>query len=46
MNALEAEVDRLGKEIVRLEDETKFLHELLEHRTSKGELPPGEDPTA
>ncbi len=45
MNALEAEVERLGKEVNRLEEETTFLHNLLESRASKGELPPGEDAT-
>jgi hypothetical protein len=45
MNALESEVERLGKEMNRLEEETKFLHQLLEGRATKGELPPGDKPT-
>jgi hypothetical protein len=42
MAALEAEVERLGKEISRLEEETAFLHKLLEDRAPRAELPPGE----
>lgn len=44
MAQLEAEVDRLGKEVNRLDEETAFLHKLLENRspTHSGELPPGE----
>ena len=43
MNALESEVERLGREVNRLEEETKSLHELLESRATRGELPPGEN---
>lgn len=43
MNQLEAEVDRLSKEVSRLDEETAFLHKLLEDRpASTKELPPGE----
>ena len=47
MNALEAEVERLGREVSRLEEETTFLHKLLENRTAghSGELPPGDRPS-
>jgi hypothetical protein len=46
MNALEAEVERLGKEVNRLEEETTFLHKLLDSRSRAqgGELPPGDQP--
>lgn len=41
LQALESEVDRLGKEIMRLEEETQFLHRLLEAKPAKPhELPP------
>jgi hypothetical protein len=40
---LENEVDRLNQLIARLEEETSFLHNLLEERpTPEGLLPPGE----
>lgn len=39
---LEGEVDRLGKEITRLEDESQFLHRLLEEKRVPDALPPGE----
>ena len=44
MIALETEVERLGREVSRLEEETTFLHKLLENRTAGhgGELPPGD----
>jgi hypothetical protein len=45
MAALETEVERLSKEVHRLEQETTFLHQLLESRATMGELPPGEDPS-
>ncbi|HSL69983.1 MAG TPA: hypothetical protein VK864_07050 [Longimicrobiales bacterium] len=43
MAALEAEIERLGKEVNRLDEETTFLHKLLENRPAEapGELPPG-----
>ena len=41
---LENEVERLSKEVLRLEDETVFLHRLLESKPSpKGQLPPASD---
>jgi hypothetical protein len=40
--ALEAEVDRLTKEVSRLDEETAFLHKLLEERAPQAQLPPGE----
>lgn len=42
LTALETEVERLNSEILRLEEETTFLHQLLESKPrTKGELPPG-----
>ncbi|HET9439318.1 MAG TPA: hypothetical protein VFO52_04075 [Longimicrobiales bacterium] len=39
--ALENEVERLNGEVLRLEEETQFLHRLLESKPSpRGELPP------
>jgi hypothetical protein len=41
--ALEGEVDRLTKELQRLDEESAFLHRLLEERSSpEGLLPPGD----
>jgi hypothetical protein len=40
--ALEAEIERLTREVNRLDEETTFLHQLLEQRTPPPELPPGE----
>ncbi|MGQ0561421.1 MAG: hypothetical protein ACT443_06050 [Gemmatimonadota bacterium] len=40
---LEAEVERLSTELLRLDEETTFLHRLLESKPqSQPELPPGE----
>ena len=42
---LEGEVDRLGSELVRLEEESQFLHKLLTERTGterRPALPEGE----
>lgn len=40
--ALEAEVDRLNREVTRLDEETEFLHKLLESKPQSPEsLPPG-----
>jgi hypothetical protein len=41
LNALETEVERLGREVQRLDEESAFLHRLLEGRTPE-QLPPGE----
>jgi hypothetical protein len=42
LTALENEVERLNSEILRLEEDTTFLHKLLESKPqTKGELPPG-----
>lgn len=38
---LEGEVDRLGKEMGRLEEETQFLQKLLAERPEPESLPPG-----
>lgn len=40
--ALESEVERLSAEVLRLEEETEFLHKLLASEPRpKGDLPPG-----
>lgn len=38
---LEGEVDRLGKDLGRLDEESQFLQKLLEERPEPGALPPG-----
>lgn len=44
MAALEGEVDRLGREVARLDEENAFLQRLLEERPApEGLLPPGEE---
>jgi hypothetical protein len=43
--ALESEVDRLGRELQRLDEESAFLHRLLESKAPPEQLPPG-DPAA
>jgi hypothetical protein len=41
---LEGEVERLSQELVRLEEESRFLHQLLEERHGGAEaLPPGDE---
>lgn len=41
---LEGEVERLSEEVCRLDEESRFLHQLLEERPGgKGALPPGDD---
>jgi len=43
---LEGEVERLSKEVGRLDDESQFLQKLLEERPGgAGALPPGDDNT-
>jgi hypothetical protein len=39
---LEGEVERLNHELLRLDEETTFLHRLLENKPLPPELPPGE----
>jgi hypothetical protein len=41
---LEGEVDRLARELQRLDEESAFLHELLEKKRTPDALPPGEQP--
>jgi hypothetical protein len=41
MAALETEVERLGKEVNRLEEEATFLRQLLTEKPKPPELPPG-----
>ncbi|MEX0907372.1 MAG: hypothetical protein WD054_03495 [Gemmatimonadota bacterium] len=38
--ALEGEVDRLSRELQRLDEESAFLHQLLEKKRAPGALPP------
>ena len=46
LSALESEVERLNAEILRLEEETTFLHKLLESKPrNQRELPPGSEPS-
>ena len=41
---LEGEVERLSQDLVRLEEESRFLQQLLDERPSgAGALPPGDD---
>ncbi len=43
LTVLEAEVERLNAELQRLDDESAFLHRLLEDKSApEGSLPPGE----
>lgn len=39
---LEGEVDRLNREVQRLDEESAFLHQLLEEKRAPEALPPGE----
>ena len=42
--ALEAEIDRVSREVQRLDEETSFLNRLLEEKRPEGKrLPPGDD---
>jgi hypothetical protein len=46
VSALESEVERLGKEMERLQEQTEFVTRLLEERTEGSggpQLPPGRD---
>jgi len=44
MGYLEGEVERLSQEMGRLEEESRFLHQLLDERPGgAGALPPGEE---
>ena len=44
MGYLEGEVERLSQESGRLEEESRFLHQLLDERPGgAGALPPGEE---
>ena len=46
LTALENEVERLSGEVLRLEEETTFLHQLLESKPKpRGDLPPGPTPS-
>jgi hypothetical protein len=40
--ALESEVERLARELQRLDEESAFLHRLLEGKGPREQLPPGE----
>ena len=40
---LEGEVERLSQDLANLEEESRFLHQLLDERPGgAGELPPGD----
>lgn len=39
---LEGELDRLARDVERLEEESQFLHKLLDRRPRTGSLPPGD----
>ena len=39
---LESELERLGQEVGRLEEESQFIHKLLADRSKPGALPPGD----
>lgn len=41
---LESELERLGKDVERLEEEGQFLQKLLAERSGSGALPPGGEP--
>lgn len=41
LNALESEVERLSREVQRLDEESAFLHRLLEDKPPE-QLPPGD----
>lgn len=41
---LESELERLGKDVERLEEEGQFLQKLLGERSDAGALPPGGRP--
>lgn len=42
--SLEGEIERLNGELLRLEEETEFLHRLLENKPGAGNaLPPGDE---
>ena len=44
--ALETEVERLNAEVLRLEEETTFLHKLLESKPrTNPQIPPGSEPS-
>jgi len=42
LTALETEVERLGRELQRLDEESAFLHHLLESKAPPEQLPPGD----
>lgn len=41
---LEGEVERLGREVERLDEEGRFLQKLLAGRSAEDALPPGDPP--
>ena len=46
MSQLEAEVERLGKEVSRLDEEATFVRKLLDQRAADPQLPAGGNHTA
>lgn len=43
LTALEAEVERLSTEVERLDEESTFLHRLLDAKPARESLPPGDE---
>lgn len=43
LSALEAEVERLNRELLRLEEESEFVHRLLQERARPSSLPSPND---
>jgi predicted nuclease with TOPRIM domain len=43
LTALESEVDRLNREVQRLEEQSEFMHRLLQERTPPPSLPSSPD---
>jgi len=42
VQALEGEVERLTGELQQLQEQSEFLHRLLENKSAAGPLPPGD----
>jgi hypothetical protein len=44
LNLVEGEVERLAREVERLEEQSTFLHRLLDEKRKPDSLPPGDEP--
>jgi hypothetical protein len=42
VQALEGDVERLTAELQQLQEQSQFLHQLLESKSAAGQLPPGD----